>query len=47
MGKFQVTLPIDVDGVTHLAGSVIELDEDVALEYRHALIALPQTGEEK
>ena len=44
--KYRVTLPIRLeDDILHLAGAVVELDEKTALDYRHALIAVPEEGE--
>ena len=44
--KFKVTLPIDIDGTLHLHGSIVELDEETAKLYNHALIAVVEDEKE-
>lgn len=40
--KYLVLLPINVAGETYEHGQTIELDEETATLYRHALIAVPE-----
>lgn len=37
MKRYQVLLPIDVGGAIHHPGEVIDLDEETAAAYAHAL----------
>jgi hypothetical protein len=40
MGKYRVTLPVDIGGRIWNFGEVVELDIETAAAYAHALIAL-------
>lgn len=40
--KYQVTLPIEVDGVIYQHGATVELDDKTAELYSHALIAVAE-----
>ena len=43
MKTYRVTLPIEIDGVIHNFGEVVELDLEIAALYAHALIAEKET----
>ena len=40
--KFEVLLPIDVEGRIYQHGETVELDEEIALLYSHALRAVAE-----
>jgi hypothetical protein len=42
MRKYRVVLAIEVDGVAHKYGDVVELELEVAALYAHALIAIEE-----
>jgi len=42
--KYGVVLPVDIDGRIYEFGSELELDDETAGEYSHALIAVEEEG---
>jgi hypothetical protein len=48
MKKYRVSLPIDLSGTVYQPGATVELNDETAKLYGHALIALPEQekGEE-
>jgi len=43
MKKFRVTLPIEIDGVMYEFGAIVELSDEQAALYAHALIAVEES----
>ena len=42
MKRYRVTLPVEIDGVIHNFGEIVELELEVAALYAHALIAVEE-----
>jgi hypothetical protein len=40
--KYRLMLPVEIDGVVHEYGEVVELDLETAAAYAHALIAVEE-----